>query len=434
MRILHTADWHLGQRFHDQRRAEDEAHALDQVVTLARQRRVDAVLVAGDIFDTANPGAEEQRRYYRCLKRLVSDAGVPTVVVTGGNHDSALRLDGPRELLDVLGIRVVGRLAREADAGRCVIPLDDRQGRRRALCLAVPYLRDGDLRRVDIGEKQAEIHERYARALEERYRSVHEAADAFEEDGTDDNGTSPLPRVVMGHCYVTGGVLGGGERPVQIGNLARADANALAGNAAYLALGHLHRPQVVGGRDHWRYCGSLLPTGFDEVEKRREVVIVELADADGPATVERIPLEPFRRYLRLEGKPEELEHAIDALERPTADQPAPWCEASVRLEGPRPGIARELGDRCRERGWTLISVRRERPTSTSEPTTVETRDLKELDPEEVFEEMHRQRFDGEPDDALRREFLSLLEEVSHGGDGTGLPESADAETHTGQAG
>lgn len=408
MRLLHTADWHLGQRFHDQRRGDDEEHALGRLLALADEHRADAVLIAGDIFDTANPGAEEQRRYYRCLFDLVRDVGVATVVVTGGNHDSALRLDGPKDLLADLGIQVIGRWPRDTAPEHCLVPLRDRDGETRAICAAVPYLRDGDLRLPPAGETAPQVHARYAQALETRYRQVREAARrAFPS----------LPLITMGHCYVDDGRLGGGERPVQVGNLAKVRAQVLGDGASYLALGHLHRPQTLAGQDHWRYCGSLLPTGFDEVERRREIVRFDLADdADAPARVTPLPLTPYRQYQRLQGSPDALETEIGRLQPPAGDEATPWCEASVVLDGPRPGLAQRLMDLARRRGWNLISVKRRRDAASHAPRFDDPAAprLKELQPEEVFIERHRQEFDADPDDELLAEFRSLLADLAAG--------------------
>ncbi|MEM8996020.1 MAG: exonuclease SbcCD subunit D C-terminal domain-containing protein [Acidobacteriota bacterium] len=402
MLILHTADWHLGQRFHDQRRLDDERHALEHIVRIARERRVDAVLVAGDVFDHPNPGAEEQRLYYRTLARLVDEAGVATVVVTAGNHDSALRIEGPRALLCALHIHVVGRWGRSAPADRPLVPLRRRDGEVAALCLAVPYLRDADLRLPALGEGAREMHRRYAAALEGRYVAGRGAA----------RGAYPeTPLVVMGHCYVTSALLGGGERPVQVGNLAQVEAGVLAGDAAYLALGHLHRPQDIAGHRHWRYSGSLLPTGFDEVGTRREVTLFRI---DGPglaADIESIPLEPYRDYRRLEGDPAGVRAQVDALPLHGVDGPTPWCEATLDLTRPEPGLARELIDRCRDRGWNLVSVRRRaQPTPAPEAFDART-ELRELDPEDVFARRHEAEFGEPPDEELRLEFARLLEDV-----------------------
>lgn len=401
MRILHTADLHLGGRFHDQDRSRDEEDALDQVCDLCDRERVDAVLIAGDIFDTANPGAEEQHRYYRFLARLAFEVRVGSVVVIGGNHDSGLRLDGPRELLETLRVHVVGRLPREADAGSCVFPLRDRMGRERAVCAAVPHLRDGDLRLAPGGEAVGEAHRRYSQALALRYGGIREAA-----------GTG-LPVVVTGHCFAAGGRPEGDERPVQVGNLGLVRAEDLAGGASYLALGHLHRPQSLGGRAHWRYCGSLLPAGFDEAAQRRQVVLAEIPEGGGAAEVQAVELAPFRRYRRLSGAEADLRRILEELDPPGTGDATPWCELTVGLEGPRPGIAEELGELARTRGWEAVSVRRQATGGgTREGWTEEALSLEALGPEEVFRRCHEASFDAPPDAELLVEFRSLLEAVT----------------------
>lgn len=404
MKVLHTADWHLGARFHSQRRGAEEEDALGQVVRHCADQEVDVVVVAGDVFDNANPGARDERRYYRTLARLVKDAGVATVVVVAGNHDSALRLDGPRELARTLGVHVVGRLGRDDDPARAVVPLTDRMGRVGAVCAALPYLRDGDLRLPEIGESQRQIHERYVEALGRRYGEVRATAHGLHPD---------LPMVVTGHCQVAGGTFGGEERSVQFGGLGLPTAESLAGDASYLALGHLHRPQDVGAT-HWRYSGSLLPTGFDETGTQRELVLFELGD-EAMAPVERIqklPMKPFRRYRRLHGTLAAVEEDIEALPEVDSDEPAPWCEAVVDLDGPRPGLAPALVDRCRARGWNLVSVRRERKGLETEREETEVRlGLHELTPEDVFVRRHEAEYGTGPDDELMAEFRSLLESL-----------------------
>ncbi|MEM1178595.1 MAG: exonuclease SbcCD subunit D C-terminal domain-containing protein, partial [Acidobacteriota bacterium] len=266
----------------------------------------------------------------------------------------------------------------------------------------VPYLRDADLRLPALGEGAREMHRRYAAALEGRYVAGREAARRAYPD---------TPLVVMGHCYVTSALLGGGERPVQVGNLAQVEAGVLAGDASYLALGHLHRPQEIAGRAHWRYSGSLLPTGFDEVAVRREVTLLRL-DGPSPARgIESVPLKPFREYRRLEGDPADVRRAVDALPLASPDDPAPWCEATLDLRGPEPGLARELIERSRDRGWNLVSVRRRARQVAPSTTPGERFELRELDPEDVFARRHEAEFGTPPDDAMRLEFSRLLEEV-----------------------
>ncbi|MEL7059581.1 MAG: exonuclease SbcCD subunit D C-terminal domain-containing protein [Acidobacteriota bacterium] len=417
MRLLHSADWHLGARLHEQRRSEDEKHALAQLVQLTELHAVDAVIIAGDVFDTANPGAEDMQRYYRTLGAL-RDAGVGTVVVIAGNHDSAARLEAPRTLLEVFDIHVVGRLEREAPAENAVVELRGRSGSTVGVCAAVPYLRDGDLRLATAGERTDHRAALYARALGARYAEVVAAARAHSA-----RRESPLPLVVTGHCYAAGAQVGGLERPVQLGGEALVAAGDLAGDADYLALGHLHRPQAVAGREAWRYAGSLLPTGFDEAGQTREVVLVDFETGGGPVQIERLPLVPYREYRRLAGAVDTVRSAVEALDPPADGAPSPWCEVTVRLDGPHPGLARELVELAAARGWALVSVRRERRDVGGGDDVLATEDLTQLDPEDVFRRLHADEYGGEqPDDDLLIEFRRLLEIVTGGRDPGELPD------------
>lgn len=400
-RILHSADWHLGARFHDLDRAADEEDAIDQVVALCREHQVDAVILAGDLFDTANPGAAEQRRYYRALLRLVEEGGVGAVVAIAGNHDSGARLDGPREVLAACRILVRGIQARDAAAEDAVLVLPRRDGSTAAVCAAVPYLREIDL---DLGPHAGDLATRQALAMRERFAAIGAAARARAQ-------AEGLPLVVAAHAFIRGGGLGGGERPVVgevVGTLGQTDLSPLAEGAAYAALGHLHRQQAVGGHDHWRYSGSLLPTGFDEIATARSCLLAEVP-AVGPAAVTVLPLRSFRRYTQVEGDSATIEAAIAALEPRREGEPQPLLAALVRLDRPHAGIAAQVGAWAAHRGWAVLSVRRLAQTApTPKRLLAEAAPLRDLDPMTVLDAVHRQRHGRAPDEGLIAAFRTLL--------------------------
>lgn len=404
LRLLHTADWHLGARFHDRDRSADEDDALDQLVRLCSDERVDVVLVAGDVFDTANPGADEQRRYFTCLERLVDEAGVAQVIVLAGNHDSGLRLEGPRGFLRRAGIAVHGRALPGAAPGDHVVAMRGRDGAPRAACVALPYLGQGDLGLAAL----ADATERAAAcpaALAARYAAARAAARSLHP---------ALPLVVAGHCFAAGGQrTEGAEREIQVGNLGLVPAASLAGDAAYLALGHLHRPQQLGGNAHWRYSGSLLPAGFDETSRAREVVLADVPPDGTPAAVRRVALRPYRRYERLSGTEPEIRAAL-ALLPPPDGAPEPWCELEVQLDGPRPGLAHELLEAAAARGWQALAVRTTCPAAAGADLAPAGERLADLAPEDLFARLHAERFGGPPDDALLAEFRDLVEDVRRG--------------------
>jgi exonuclease SbcD len=264
-RLLHTSDWHLGALFHDQARDQEEQRALDGVVALAQQEAVDAVVVAGDVFDSVNPSAAAQARYYHTLVRLVKDAGVGCVLLIGGNHDQGLRLDGPRAVLGTLRVHVRGQLLRESDPADVVVPIQGRRGDTVGWAALVPYLRDTDVASIPLGVSAQVLADRQAEALTARLAAVRQALVAQAQG---------LPMVAVTHTFAAGGQIGSTERPVYaedvVGRLSRADISPLGNGCAYVALGHLHRSQRVSGQDHWRYCGSLLPMAMDETSSARQ--------------------------------------------------------------------------------------------------------------------------------------------------------------------
>ncbi|HAT11636.1 MAG TPA: hypothetical protein DCS97_13820 [Planctomycetes bacterium] len=406
MKILHTSDWHLGATFHDRVRDADEQYALDQIVAAARDHAVDAVVVSGDIFDNANPGAAEQRRWYQTLQRLVDEAGVGSVVAIAGNHDSGLRLEGPRELLASRRVQVRGLLTREADPATCVVPLLDRQGVQRAHAALVPYLREGDLLRLgdDVGEDRPQ---RLARALHRRWSEVRAAV------------PPGLPWIAVGHAFATGGRVGGAESPVlvEVGNLGRADVAILSDGCSYAAFGHLHQPQAIADCAHWRYSGALLPTGFDEAGLERSVVLAELPADGSPAIPTMVPLRPYRSYRRVQGTHDEVQAALRALPEPDPGAPTPWLQAVVKLHTPMPGLARILSDIAGTRGWSCVATHLERGGAAAgtiglagSPGTPLPQ-LDALAPTEVFRLLHQHLYNADPPPDLAGSFAALLTTV-----------------------
>jgi DNA repair protein SbcD/Mre11 len=312
-RLLHCSDLHLGQRLFEQDRSADEEFSLGYIVTLAKNHQVDVVCVSGDIFDTANPGSHEMARYHRWLHRLAFEAGVGTIVVTAGNHDNPLRIEGPRELLQHLHIHVVGSWTLEESPSKVCVPLYNRQKELVGQCAAVPYLREGDVRAMRGGEDHVTAAQAHREALAERFKLLHKAM------------PRDLPYIVMAHAFVTDGQESGSERSVQVGNLGKVSAHILAGDSKYLALGHLHRPHSIGGKKHWRYSGSLLPTGFDEIDIQRSIVMADIPSND-EATVQSLALPNYRAYRQIKDSALNVEQILRDTETLPPDQPKAWLK------------------------------------------------------------------------------------------------------------
>lgn len=283
MRILHTSDWHLGATLKDHPRDFEHERFLDWLTALLRRDEYDAILITGDIFDTANPPHRALTLWYRWLTAVVSLLPALQIIVIGGNHDSAARLDAPAELLRALRIHTVGGLARmddgKADIGCTPIPLKDRDGCVRAVVGAVPFLG------AAAGEDIADVYQRVV----ERLREVAPAEAAL---------------LLTGHLYAAGPRPSWRSRDSErdmVGGVENVSVAAFPDDVAYVALGHLHRPQEPGERA-W-YAGSPLPLSFAEQEYLHRVVRIDVEPvANGRATARLLGL-PIPRSVVMETWP-----------------------------------------------------------------------------------------------------------------------------------
>lgn len=271
MIVLHTSDWHLGrQLFGKKREAEFDAF-LNWLLQTLDEQRVDVLLVAGDVFDSSVPGHRAQSQYYRFLCR-VAGTHCRHVVVIAGNHDSPSFIDAPKELLHALDVHVIGE-ARSNPADEVVV-LNDPSGAPEAIACAVPYLRDRDLRTVEADESLSDKDDKLRAGVRQHYDSVAEQAVRLRAELG-----GHIPIIGMGHLFAAGGQVteGDGVRDLYVGNLGHIHASHFPTQFDYLALGHLHGAQRVGGTEHIRYSGAPLAMGFNESQHNKVVLLVEFS-------------------------------------------------------------------------------------------------------------------------------------------------------------
>ena len=268
MKILHTSDWHIGRALYGRKRYEEFEAFLNWMAVFIEDENIDVLLVAGDVFDNSTPSNYAQELYYRFLCRAAA-ASHRHVVVTAGNHDSPSFLNAPKELLKFLNIHVVG-CASDSPADELIVLAGPDDEPRLIVC-AIPYLRDRDIRTAEAGESNEDKERKIIEGIRDHYRKVYEAAE--EKRSTL---KKPVPIVAMGHLFTAGGqtVDGDGVRELYIGSLAQVGRDVFPEGIDYLALGHLHIPQRVGGSDFIRYSGSPLPIGFGEAGQEKSVALV----------------------------------------------------------------------------------------------------------------------------------------------------------------
>ncbi|MFQ1851670.1 exonuclease SbcCD subunit D C-terminal domain-containing protein [Aeromonas veronii] len=403
MKILHTADWHLGHQLHGHDRRFEHDAFLDWLSDTLKAREIDALLVAGDLFDTANPPASAWQQLYRFLARLRAEMPRLNMVLIGGNHDSPSKLDAPHELLRAFDLHLVGSISRDSEGkletDRLLVPLQDREGKIAAWCAAVPFLRSSDLRVESLEEGQ----DRLIEGVRQVYAEV--LAEGRARCGED------LPLIAMGHAYLAAGQLSElSERRVLGGNQHALPAELFAG-ADYTALGHLHLAQSPAEGVH--YSGSPLPLSLAEANYNHQVL--EMTFARGKlAGLERIPVPRAVEMIRLpQSTLDNALNAIASLELPDCPQEAqPFLE--VRLLLPKPEA------RIRER---ILAAIADKPVRLARISTQyqgsgegladgrERRRLDELSPTEVFRLCYQRQFEGEPEAQLVASFEEILEQV-----------------------
>ncbi|NVO31987.1 exonuclease subunit SbcD [Hymenobacter lapidiphilus] len=405
MRVLHTADWHLGQRFiQGHERTEEHRHFLDWLIATIQEEKVEVLIVAGDVFDTGSPSNQALELYYDFLLKL-RNTGCRDVVVVGGNHDSPATLNAPARLLRHLRVHVVGCVPECFEDQ--VLVLDDAAGKPGLVVCAVPFLRDRDVRLSVPGESAEERETRIRQGLADHYARVAEVEQVWQLKALG------LPVLATGHLYAAGAAPSDSERTIHVGNLGQVTADHFPAVFDYVALGHLHRPQRVGGQEHIRYSGSPIALSFSEVDHAKEVLLVEFA-AGKVASLNSRPVPGARRLVRMHGTLQEVTAALTAYDNAGYALPA-WADVQVHSELSQLEVAETLLKvvDALDRQQLVVLARRHlrlialRPLGANEEAEASlTRSLHDFTAREVFE----QRLEAEPAE-VRAELLRTFDEL-----------------------
>ncbi|WP_424108350.1 exonuclease SbcCD subunit D C-terminal domain-containing protein [Psychrobacter halodurans] len=271
--ILHTSDWHLGRRLYGRMRYDEFAAFLSWLETTISEQHVDVLIVAGDIFDTMTPSNRAQALYYEFLGR-VSRSCCQHIVIVAGNHDSPTFLDAPSHVLKFLNVHVIGTACE--DLNDEVLVLDDTDGAPHCIIAAVPYLRDRDVRSSSAGESADSKDANVIKGIRTHYDDVASIAKAKQAQLIKSH-QRHIPIIATGHLFAAGGTTteDDGVRELYVGSLGKISADMFDKGFDYVALGHLHVPQRVGGRETIRYSGSPIAMGFGEARQQKQVLLIQ---------------------------------------------------------------------------------------------------------------------------------------------------------------
>ncbi len=402
MKILHTADWHIGKVLHKQELREELVLFFDWLIDTIEKESIDVLLVSGDVFDLANPAVKDRELYYQFLSRLLKyDI---QVIITGGNHDAVGLLNAPQKILQHLNISIIGGATEHIEDE--LIPIKDSKSNITLIVAAVPFLRDRDLRNKNTDDQYKNRIEAIREGIKSHYAQLSDLCESK---------YPKTPAIAMGHLYASGSITSESERDIHIGNAAAVDSAIFSETYNYVALGHIHQPQVVGKNPFIRYSGSPIALSFSERKDTKSIVIINVEN--GKITDPHIVTIPKNRELRkIKGTEQEV---IEILKTYEPDYPlTSFVELDVVEENFNPLILSRVDDLVTQyddnKSFKILKSRvtfKEGGKDTSD-LFAEGTHIDDITPMDVFNKMLEQRnVELENKAMLQDAFRELLEET-----------------------
>lgn len=384
MRIIHTSDWHLGQFFINKSRLQEHQQFIAWLLQQVSDLNVDAVIIAGDIFDTGSPPSYARELYNQFVIGM-NNLG-RQLIILAGNHDSVSTLNESKEILAQLNTQVITSAAETLEDQ--VLQVKDQQGYVGAILCAIPYLRPRDIMRSQAGESGEQKQQALGRAISQHYLEVFELAKNQRQE-LDYN----VPIIATGHLTAMGVKTSDSVRDIYIGNLEAFPANQFPA-ADYIALGHIHRPQKVAKTEHIRYCGSPIPLSFDELGSDKEVLMVDFSDGK-LVKIEPLKIPLFQPMKVIKGDLASIEQQFLSLaEQASAsdikdaeyltDLPT-WLSIEVETEDYLNDLQQRVQALAEGLNVEILQLRRARKQQQQRIEREDKELLAELTPEDVFE-------------------------------------------------
>jgi exonuclease SbcD len=410
MKILHTSDWHLGQSFFTKSRKEEHQGFIDWLLQQVATEQIDAVIIAGDIFDTGTPPSYAREMYNQFVVDMQKLNCV--LVVLGGNHDSVSTLNESKQILACLNTFVVASTGISIDEQVFTIP--DKLGQPAAILCAVPFIRARDVLQSTAGETGLQKRQALGDAIKQHYQTLYQIALTKKQDSGLD-----LPIIATGHLTALGVSQSESVRDIYIGTLDGFAADGFP-PADYIALGHIHKPQIVAKSEHIRYCGSPIPLSFDELGKPKQVMLVEFSGAQC-ASLRPIEVPLFQPMKVIKGDLAAIEAGLQSLKTNPSDLPC-WLCLEVDSQDYLSDLQQRIQTMTEGLNVEVLQLRRSRNERRQLLSQMQSETLAELTPHDVFEKrLAMESFDtssetGEQQQTLqqvRQRFSQILSEVEH---------------------
>ncbi|MFJ5453600.1 exonuclease subunit SbcD [Pectobacterium jejuense] len=401
MRIIHTADWHLGQYFYTKSRAAEHQAFLNWLIVQVEQHQVDAIIVAGDIFDNGSPPSYAREMYYSFVVALQRTGC--QLIVLGGNHDSVAMLNESRELLACLNTRVIA--CASDDPSQQVLLLENRQKQPGALLCAIPFLRPRDVLTSKAGQSGDEKQLALQEAITAHYQQCYQlACQKRDELGL------PLPIIATGHLTTIGATASESVRDIYIGTLDAFPAQAFP-PADYIALGHIHRPQRVTQSEHIRYSGSPIPLSFDELNSEKSVCLVSFVPDASPQTppqIDILPIPMTQPMQLIKGSLSDIEKQLVTFQNYQGDKPV-WLDIELNTQDYLSDMQKRIQAMTENLPVEVLLLRRTREQRMQAITRQDKETLNELSVHDVFE--RRLATETDMEDSRQQRVRTLFNQV-----------------------
>lgn len=401
MKIIHTSDWHLGQNFKGKTRQAEHQAFMVWLITQIVVYQVDAVIIAGDIFDTGTPPSYAREMYNEFIGNL-HDVGAKLVIL-GGNHDSVAMLSESKNILSRLSTIVIPSVAEVID--HQLVVLENRSGQPAALLCGIPFIRARDVMQSVAGQNAQEKQLTLQEAIHNHYQQLFQLAQAKRLELN-----APLPIIATGHLTTVGASASESVREIYVGSLEAFPTKAFP-PADYIALGHIHRPQKVGGLDHIRYCGSPIPLSFDEIGKQKEILLVEFND-QGLKEITPLLVPCFQPLMTVKGNLADLEKEIAEVAKLGTTAIPVWLEVTVKGDDYLSDLQPRIETICERFPVEVLHIGRDRGERVSRLQAFDKETLSELSSLDVFEKrLAQEELDTEIVAQLHVRYRSVIERL-----------------------
>lgn len=386
MRIIHTSDWHLGQHFYGKSRAREHQQFLDWLVEQSQSQKIDAIIVAGDIFDTGTPPSYAREMYFDFIAKLhQTDC---QLVILAGNHDSVAMLSESQKLLQQLSTRVVSTAS--GNLSEQVFILKSLKTDQQAVICAIPFIRARDIVKSYAGQSASEKQQSLQQAISAHYQVLFEHAQTLSTQQQDK--AARLPIIATGHLTTIGASVSDSVRDIYIGTLEAFPASEFPA-ADYIALGHIHRPQKVTKSEHIRYSGSPIALSFDEAKTQKSIVIAEFKNGElGEVTLSNVPcFQPLAMVkTHLDTLTQDITAVTESLALELSDskstsQEKIWLDIEVESAEYLLDLSARIEQIVKDFPVEVLLVRRSKKARQQMPSHEKKVTLSELSVQEVFD-------------------------------------------------